>query len=78
VKGKMNSNRRISAAFQKEQTKKREMLHKGEVADMKPVQGKEKQQNEPGLKGTFAAVMLLGGFLIVSWLGVFILFLVRS
>jgi hypothetical protein len=33
---------------------------------------------EPSLKGTFAAVMLLGGFIAVSWALVFALFLSRN
>jgi hypothetical protein len=37
-----------------------------------------KQGSEPSLKGTFAAVMLLGAFLLVSWLGVFILYMARN
>ncbi|HLS35753.1 MAG TPA: cytochrome c oxidase subunit 2A [Bacillota bacterium] len=39
-----------------------------------------KQQHEEGeeeLSGTLASVMLLGGFLIVSWVGVLILYLIR-
>lgn len=38
-------------------------------------QGKEEEST---LKGTLVSVMLLGGFLIVSWLLVFFLFLSRS
>ena len=34
--------------------------------------------NEPSLKGTFASVMLLGGFILASWLGAFILFMVKN
>ncbi|TMV47636.1 cytochrome c oxidase subunit 2A [Paenibacillus mesophilus] len=34
--------------------------------------------SEPSLKGTFAAVMLLGAFLLVSWLGVFVLYMARN
>ncbi|GIP31265.1 cytochrome c oxidase subunit 2A [Paenibacillus sp. J2TS4] len=30
------------------------------------------------LRGTFAAVMMLGGFLILTWLGVFLLFIARN
>ncbi|MCP3773574.1 cytochrome c oxidase subunit 2A [Paenibacillus sp. MZ04-78.2] len=38
-----------------------------------------KQKNEEeGLRGTFASVMLLGLFLLLSWIGVFVLFLVRG
>ncbi len=35
-------------------------------------------ESEPSLKGTFASVMMVGAFLLVSWLGVFLLFLARS
>lgn len=34
--------------------------------------------DEESLKGTFVSVMLLGGFLAVSWFGVFIIFLLRG
>lgn len=37
----------------------------------------EKQKKDNDFKGTFASVMLLGGFLILSWAGVWILYLVR-
>ncbi|MFD0869768.1 Uncharacterised protein [Chlamydia abortus] len=30
------------------------------------------------LKGTFAAVLMLGGFIALTWLGVFLLYIVRS
>nr|WP_270881608.1 cytochrome c oxidase subunit 2A [Paenibacillus aestuarii] len=33
---------------------------------------------QPVLKGTFAAVLLLGGFLAVTWFAVFLLFLSRQ
>lgn len=33
---------------------------------------------EQNLKGTFTSVMLLGGFIIVTWVSVFLLFLSRS
>lgn len=36
-----------------------------------------KKKEPTSLKGTFIAVMLLGTFLIVSWFGVYALFLVR-
>lgn len=36
---------------------------------------KLKQSNT--LKGTFTSVLLLGGFLVLTWVGVFILFLSR-
>ncbi|SET31716.1 Cytochrome c oxidase subunit IIa family protein [Salinibacillus kushneri] len=32
---------------------------------------------EPNLKGTFASVMILGAFIIVSWISVFILYMYR-
>lgn len=35
-------------------------------------------KKEPPLKGTFASVLLLGGFILMTWLGVFILYLVRE
>jgi hypothetical protein len=47
--------------------------HKQEVTTTKP-----HTEKEESLKGTFASVMLLGGFLAVTWLFVFILFLVRN
>jgi len=37
-----------------------------------------KQQDEQSLKGTFVSVMLLGGFIALSWLGIFILFVSRG
>lgn len=42
----------------------------------KPV--KQNVNPEPSLKGTFVSVMLLGGFLMLSWLFVFFLFLFRN
>jgi hypothetical protein len=45
----------------------------------KPAQiGIKEEDKEPALNGTFAAVMLLGAFLAISWLAVFILFLFRQ
>lgn len=35
------------------------------------------KKDEPSLKGTFVSVMLLAAFILVSWLGVFFLFLAR-
>ncbi|MEC5422510.1 cytochrome c oxidase subunit 2A [Virgibacillus sp. C22-A2] len=35
------------------------------------------QKEEPNLKGTFISVMLIGLFIIVSWAGVFALFIGR-
>ena len=36
-----------------------------------------KKVEENNFKGTFISVMMLGGFIIVSWLGVWLLFLSR-
>ncbi|GAB7055044.1 cytochrome c oxidase subunit 2A [Paenibacillus naphthalenovorans] len=41
---------------------------------MTPSQGKH---SEESLKGTFVSVMLLGLFLVLSWVGVFLLFMAR-
>jgi len=38
---------------------------------------KEETKEEESYKGTFVSVMLLGGFLILSWIGVWLLFLSR-
>lgn len=38
---------------------------------------KKQDEEEDEYKGSFAAVMMLGLFLIVSWVGVWILYLVR-
>lgn len=35
-------------------------------------------REEHSLKGTFVSVMMLGGFLVLSWLSVFILFIFRN
>ncbi|MFS0726059.1 cytochrome c oxidase subunit 2A [Paenibacillus sp. 1P07SE] len=40
--------------------------------------GKESKDKEPILKGTFAAVLLLAAFIVVTWLGVFVLFISRG
>ncbi|AFC32809.1 hypothetical protein PM3016_6168 [Paenibacillus mucilaginosus 3016] len=37
-----------------------------------------REHREPSLRGTFTAVMLLGLFLIVTWAGVFMLFMNRN
>ncbi|PFA70087.1 cytochrome c oxidase subunit 2A [Bacillus sp. AFS015802] len=36
-----------------------------------------KSEETNSLKGTFTSVLFLGGFLVLTWLGVFILFLNR-
>lgn len=35
-------------------------------------------KEEPALKGTFVSVLLLAGFIAVTWLGVFVLFVARN
>ncbi|WP_020619603.1 cytochrome c oxidase subunit 2A [Paenibacillus daejeonensis] len=40
-------------------------------------EGKYKDK-EPTLKGTFASVLLLALFIVVTWLGVFVLFIARG
>ncbi|MBU7314170.1 cytochrome c oxidase subunit 2A [Paenibacillus oleatilyticus] len=47
-------------------------MHQGESPVVK------QKNEEEGLKGTFASVMLLGLFLLLSWFGVFVLFIVRG
>ncbi|MGF9915467.1 cytochrome c oxidase subunit 2A [Paenibacillus ehimensis] len=46
--------------------------HQGETPVVKH------KHEEEGLRGTFASVMLLGLFLLLSWFGVFVLFMVRG
>ncbi|TMU86810.1 cytochrome c oxidase subunit 2A [Bacillus sp. BHET2] len=36
-----------------------------------------KVENSNSLKGTFTSVLFLGGFLVLTWLGVFLLFMNR-
>ena len=36
------------------------------------------EQHDSSLRGTFASVLLLGGFIALTWLGVFALFLARN
>lgn len=48
---------------------------------MRAVKGQKSNYNrkksDPNLKGTFISVLLLGVFLIVSWVGVYVLFIIR-
>lgn len=44
----------------------------------KPAAKPETHASEPSLKGTFASVMLLGGFIVASWVLVLTLFLLRN
>ncbi|CAJ1004383.1 MULTISPECIES: cytochrome c oxidase subunit 2A [Bacillales] len=41
-------------------------------------QAKPTQPEQENLKGTFAAVLLVGAFILLSWFGVFALFLNRA
>jgi len=36
------------------------------------------KKEEPSLKGAFASVLILGAFILISWLGVFALYLIRN
>ena len=40
--------------------------------------GKEGKDKEQTLKGTFVSVLLLALFIVVTWLGVFVLFIARG
>ncbi|PRX60981.1 cytochrome c oxidase subunit IIa family protein [Cohnella sp. SGD-V74] len=45
----------------------------------KPHEGhSEPEKKEQSLKGAFASVMILGAFLAITWIGVFILFVARD
>jgi len=37
----------------------------------------KKQQEEHELKGTFISVLFVGGFILASWIAVFLLFILR-
>jgi hypothetical protein len=39
--------------------------------------GIKKQTEEPSLKGAFVSVLFLGGFIFLSWMGVYYLFISR-
>jgi L-lactate utilization protein LutC len=43
-----------------------------------PHETTKETKEEPALKGTFAAVMLLGASIAISWIGVFVLFVSRN
>lgn len=47
------------------------------MAKRQEVVKKQHDHDEEEIPGTLASVMLLGGFLIVTWVGVLILYLVR-
>lgn len=38
----------------------------------------QRNREETSLKGTFVSVMLLGAFIVISWIGVYMLFLNRG
>ncbi|TJY41141.1 cytochrome c oxidase subunit 2A [Cohnella pontilimi] len=54
------------------------------MSDFRPQLGQqtpipqEQKKQEPVLKGTFAAVLLLGAFIAISWIGVFLIFMTRN
>lgn len=39
---------------------------------------KQSDSQESSLKGTFVSVLIIGGFMLVSWFSVFVLFLERN
>lgn len=43
-----------------------------------PKTNKQEDSDVYSLKGTFASVLMLGGFIIVVWLAIFLLFLHRQ
>ncbi|MFM9330859.1 cytochrome c oxidase subunit 2A [Paenibacillus mesotrionivorans] len=49
-----------------------------EHSEHKPGQAADNNRKQVSLKGTFVSVMLLGGFLALTWLLVFILFLSQN
>lgn len=56
------------------QRKERVSLSKSQIEKKEEF---EEKTDEESFKGTLASVMMLGGFLIISWVGVWILYLVR-
>jgi len=56
------------------QRKERVSLSKSQIEKKEEF---EEKTDEDSFKGTLASVMMLGGFLIISWVGVWILYLVR-
>ncbi|MVP00208.1 cytochrome c oxidase subunit 2A [Paenibacillus lutrae] len=57
------------------------------MAELMPAKGKQKPEarvkegetgKEPELKGAFASVMIVGFFILITWFGVFALFLARN
>lgn len=51
-------------------------MPKSQVKMTEELIDKHEHENED-LKGTFVSVMLLGGFIVLSWVGVWILYLIR-
>ncbi|EGL13069.1 MULTISPECIES: cytochrome c oxidase subunit 2A [Paenibacillus] len=49
-----------------------------EKQDIKPAPQSGANEKEPELKGAFASVMILGAFILITWFGVFALYLIRS
>lgn len=53
-----------------------DIVRKTEQAETKPAHADKHE--DVSLKGTFVAVLLLGGFLALTWLAVFVLFIARN
>lgn len=49
-----------------------------EKQDIKPAPQSGANEKEPELRGAFASVMILGAFILITWFGVFALYLIRS
>ena len=52
-------------------------MAKPDLQDQFSKETNEEQEPSTNLKGTLTSVMFLGGFIIVSWLGVWLLYLYR-
>ncbi|CAG7647702.1 cytochrome c oxidase subunit 2A [Paenibacillus allorhizosphaerae] len=48
------------------------------VPENRPSRPDQGHQHDQNLSGTFVSVMILGAFLLVTWVGVFLLFLSRG
>ncbi|MRG88297.1 cytochrome c oxidase subunit 2A [Salinibacillus xinjiangensis] len=55
---------------------KQSALKQSSAHDVHEVEDIETHE-EPNLKGTFAAVMFIGVFIVVSWIGVYALYMYR-
>lgn len=57
------------------------------MPDLRPTTGQQPKtageaarltKEEPALKSTFVSVLLLAGFIAITWIGVFVLFVARN